>query len=259
MSGLMRSKINKLLEKWPQNLIATTTWLHSRGISSSLIQRYVGSGWLKRIGTGAYLKVGDHLDWVAAVEAIQSQLKLDIHIGGDTALELHGVIDQVPQSKNKEIYLYGAQGTKLPKWFFSKELKINTIFSKIDLFSEDPTSSFVQTKQSTYSVKISSRERAVFELLSEVPQKRDLESIQPLFIQFATLRSKIIQSHLEKCNSIKVKRLFLYLARESNHSWYKDLDKNKIELGSGNRVIAVNGVLDSEFMITVPASSEVHS
>lgn len=255
----MRSKINKLFAKWPQNQIVTTPWLHSQGVSGSLIQRYVESGWLKRIGTGAYLKLGDHFEWMAAVEAIQSQLKLGIHLGGSTALELHGLMDQVPQAKKKEIYLYGTKGTKPPKWIFNNSFNIIPKFSTLNLFLYKLPLMFIEIKVNSFRLKISSRERAILELLAEVPNKRELSSAKNLFELLATLRPKVIQSHLECCNSIKVKRLFLYLARESKHAWYKELDKTKIDLGSGKRVIEPDGTVDLEYLITVPKTSEINS
>ncbi len=257
MSVSTGSKINRLFEKWPQNLIATTPWLHLQGVSDSLIQRYVESSWLKRIGTGAYFKVGDHLDWMAAIEAIQSQLKLEIHVGAESALELHGVMDQVPQSKIKDIYLYGTQRSKLPKWAFNEALNMRPHFSQSGLFSKEPVQTFFETKINSFKLKIASRERAILELLAEVPQKRELQSVQALFIQLSTLRPKVIQSHLECCKSFKVKRLFLYLAREANHAWYKEINKTKINLGVGKKVIEPNGVFDAEYLITVPRNSEV--
>jgi hypothetical protein len=58
---------------------------------------------------------------------------------------------------------------------------------------------------------------------------------------------------LESCASIKVKRLFLFLAEKANHSWVKHLNIEKIDLGSGKRSIVKNGVYNPKFKITVPA------
>jgi hypothetical protein len=78
-----------------------------------------------------------------------------------------------------------------------------------------------------------------------------MTSIQELFVQLGTLRANVLQDHLQKCRSIKVKRLFLFLARESGHGWYKKLNRSRVKLGSGKRSIEPGGVYDSEFEITV--------
>ncbi|MBU4331192.1 MAG: type IV toxin-antitoxin system AbiEi family antitoxin domain-containing protein, partial [Acidobacteria bacterium] len=54
------------------------------------------------------------------------------------------------------------------------------------------------------------------------------------------------------CRSVKVKRLFLYLAEKAAHSWTGSLDVSRINLGKGDRLIAEKGVLDKKYRITVP-------
>lgn len=54
------------------------------------------------------------------------------------------------------------------------------------------------------------------------------------------------------CSNIKVKRLFFWLAQQQNYAWYNKLDKHDYNLGAGKRVIAIDGKLDKDFLITVP-------
>jgi hypothetical protein len=42
------------------------------------------------------------------------------------------------------------------------------------------------------------------------------------------------------------------MAEKAGHSWFKYLDLNKVNLGSGKRSIIFNGVLNSKYLITVP-------
>ena len=67
--------------------------------------------------------------------------------------------------------------------------------------------------------------------------------------------AKMVQELLEDCNSIKVKRLFLYLAENSDHFWFKELNVKSVNLGKGKRVIDVNGKLDKKYNITVPKTN----
>jgi len=67
-----------------------------------------------------------------------------------------------------------------------------------------------------------------------------------------TLRPLQAQELLENCKSIKVKRLFLFFAEKVGHSWFKYIDIKKIDLGSGNRSLAKDGVLVSKYQLVVP-------
>jgi len=62
----------------------------------------------------------------------------------------------------------------------------------------------------------------------------------------------MIQQLLEKSKSVKVKRLFLYMAEKAGHAWLRYLDLNRIDLGSGKRAIVKNGVYNSKYQITLP-------
>jgi len=67
-----------------------------------------------------------------------------------------------------------------------------------------------------------------------------------------TLRPKLLQPLLEKCSSVKVKRLFLYMAEKAGHDWLKDLDISKFDLGSGDRALTKGGVYVSRYGLTLP-------
>jgi hypothetical protein len=96
MNTLKGTKLNNLLVNWPDGAVYTSTWLGSQGFSPSLIRGYRQHNWLQSIGRGAFVKVGDRLDWVGAVWALQHQLGLSIHAGGKTALELAGYAHFLP-------------------------------------------------------------------------------------------------------------------------------------------------------------------
>jgi hypothetical protein len=62
---------------------------------------------------------------------------------------------------------------------------------------------------------------------------------------------------LENCSSIKVKRIFLYLAETQKHGWYDFIDQKNIGLGSGKRVINPSGKLDKKYSIVIDDLSEI--
>ena len=67
-----------------------------------------------------------------------------------------------------------------------------------------------------------------------------------------TLRPKLVQSLLEKCSSIKVKRPFLYMAEKAGHQWFKAIDATKLDLGKGDRQLADGGTYISKYKIIIP-------
>jgi len=65
-----------------------------------------------------------------------------------------------------------------------------------------------------------------------------------------------VQKLLEACKSIKVKRLFLYMADKANHDWVRYLNLDNVDLGSGKRSIVADGVYVAKYQITVPKALE---
>ena len=66
-----------------------------------------------------------------------------------------------------------------------------------------------------------------------------------------TVKPKEFQKLLENCSSIKVKRLFLYLADTISHPWFKKLDISKIKLGNGVREITTGGKYNAKYSIII--------
>ena len=66
----------------------------------------------------------------------------------------------------------------------------------------------------------------------------------------------VVQKLLEQCNSIKIKRIFLYLAEKLELPCFKRLILKKMNLGKGKRVIVKGGKLDTKYNITIPIETE---
>jgi hypothetical protein len=64
----------------------------------------------------------------------------------------------------------------------------------------------------------------------------------------------MVQSLLENCNSIKVKRFFLYFAERFWPALVPKLDLKKINLGNGKRVIGRGGRYryHPKYMLSLP-------
>jgi Transcriptional regulator, AbiEi antitoxin, Type IV TA system len=96
------------------------------------------------------------------------------------------------------------------------------------------------------------------ECLYLAPLKQELMECFELMEGLNNLPPKQVQTLLENCQSVKVKRLFLYMAEKADHSWFKQLDITKVDLGKGKRSIVKHGVLIDKYGIIVPKELEEH-
>jgi hypothetical protein len=221
------------------------------GFSYELLRRYERSGWLDSLGYGAYRLHGDEIDWMGALWALQSQARRKVHAGGKTALELQGYAHYLRQRATR-VYLFGPEKEALPLWFKRYNWGLTLKFSAVKLFSTAIKEGFSEYRKGELPIRISSPERAAMEMLYHVPREQTLEEALLIMENLTTLRPSLVQKLLEACNSIKVKRLFLYSAKKHGYHWVKRLDLAKVALGSGKRVITEGGVLDKKYQITVP-------
>jgi hypothetical protein len=103
-----------------------------------------------------------------------------------------------------------------------------------------------------WPLTLSSPERAILELLDEVPQRETFHQADMLMEGLRTLSPKRLQKLLVDCRSVKVKRLFLCFAERHKYAWLKQLRRDEIDLGTGKRMLQRGGRLDPKFDITVP-------
>jgi hypothetical protein len=254
MDSQKGTKINNLLKKWPPRTVAVSSWLKNLGISQQLASRYEQTGWIRRIGQGAFVRQGESVDWAGAVWALQQGLNLPVHVGGRTALEYHGLSHFLPMSINPPVFLFGMPNQKLPTWFVKGEWARQVVYKMDSMFPQ--ASGLTEKNMGAFTLRMSSPERAILEVLSGVPQVHSYEEAKLLMDGLVTLRPGIVQILLQQCRSIKAKRLFLFLSEVQGHSWRKSLNPGRVDLGSGNRVIVKGGRLDPVYRIVVPESRE---
>ena len=94
------------------------------------------------------------------------------------------------------------------------------------------------------------------ECLYLAPKYQPLLEVFELMESLNNLRPAIVQKLLEECTSIKVKRLFLYLADKAGHEWFNFIDLDKVDLGSGKRSIVSGGTYVAKYQIMVPKELE---
>lgn len=235
--------------------MAVSAWLKKQGVDRQLVQRYKKTDWVKPVGSGAFVRSGTDVDWRGGVYALQKQLKIAVHPGGKTALQLLGLAHYLPWGDREKITLFRDPQEKLPRWFLNHEWGSKIDLKSAALFSPDSGVGLTKFNGGVFDIDISSAERAMLELLHLVPGEQTFDEAQKLMEGLTTLRPSLTQSLLEKCTSIKVKRLFLFMAESANHGWAKRLDRSRVDLGTGKRVIVKEGRFDSKYRITVPRTN----
>ncbi len=253
MNTQKETKLNFLLNSQPLGVVLTSKWLVEKGYSLDLQKCYRKSHWYQSIGTGAMVRTGDKVDYLGGLYTLQSQLGATVHPAGKTALTLLGKAHYLELSP-KKVTLFADQKEKLPLWFkrFDWGLKVDYRTSTF----LPPQLGLTEIEHKTFIVKLSSPARAIMECLYLVPKAQALLEAYEIIEGLNNLRPDVVQSLLEQCGSIKVKRLFLYLAEKAGHDWFEYLILEKINLGKGKRSTIKNGVYIPKYQITVPEELE---
>jgi len=255
MATKSKTKINRLISQWSAGTSGATSYLVDSGFSRDLLIKYKNSGWLESFGRGAYIRAGDKVEWPGALYTLQNQLSLPVHAGGKTALQLKGYAHYLPARQNK-VFLYGPRGLILPAWFKQDRFGVQFVVTRTNLFPTDRREGFTDFRERDFSVRIAAPERAAMEMLHLVPKEVGFAEAQLIVENLVALRTDVVLRLLEACRSVKVKRLFLYMAEKKDHTWLSKLDLPKVVLGKGKRMIVRHGRLDAKYQITVPVDHE---
>ena len=241
---------DRLFLDWKDEAVHTHSWFEAHGISHQSIHQCLKNKLIKKIGGGAYIKAKDKLNWQSAIFTAQKELQLPFHVGGQTALELQGLGHFVKIGKKAPVYIVKRKEARIPIWLKKNNWGIVFHFKTSSLFSSDL--GLMRYNQSQFYFTLSSRERAIMEMINYLDLKDSFETLERYFEGLLNLRSSLVQKLLENCSSIKVKRVFLYMVDKLKLPIMKHLNIRRIKLGRGKRVITKNGKLDKTYNITVP-------
>jgi Transcriptional regulator, AbiEi antitoxin, Type IV TA system/Transcriptional regulator, AbiEi antitoxin N-terminal domain len=267
-----RSSLNTLQHLVPEGVPVTTKWLREHGLSNSIQQKYLRSGRLKTIGYGTSYRPGQSLIWQTTMAAAQAQGEL-LHIGGITALHLNGLGHYLPFGQ-MPVHIYSNK--RPPKWLealifdevklvwhlkdiFKKQLLAT--FALSDLRNLDTTPPSVATRLGAtvwrtsnpeLQLVISSPERAILEMLAELPNDESWDTTTETFSGLVNLKPRLLAQLLRACRNIKVKRLFMVQAEHHRHSWLKHLELSDVDFGSGKRQVYTGGTLHAKYAVTIP-------
>jgi hypothetical protein len=279
-----KGKLNWLQHNLPEGLVVDAAWLEREGYSRALRSKYASHGWLEQVTLGVYRRPAaslpapyedEGLRWPNVVVSLQTILHQPVIVGGRTALELEGFAHYLTGKGPLEVHLYGDK--PIPSWVGKLKLESKFMFHNAKrLFRTEPVSGLgapalrARGKEyvgsdslpgglarqswgrSNWPLTFSAPERAILELLDEVPHRETFHQADMLMEGLRNLSPKKLQKLLVDCRSVKVKRLFLWFAERHNHTWLKQLSCKDIDLGSGKRMLVRGGKLDTKFNITVP-------
>lgn len=257
MAKQVDRKLNRLAHLLPEGLLVDASWLTRHGYSTSLRHQYVVSGWLKQPTRQVYQRPRGDLSWQQVVVSLQTMLENDLVVGGRSALELHGFAHYLA-IETKHVHLYGAKAP--PGWLHKLRAGPEFVYHNSRRLFPDTTAHHKTDRTSQpwgqwgWALHISSPERAVLELLDELPGRESFHQVDKLFEGLTNLSPRKLEALLRRCRNVKVKRLFFYFAGRHNHAWLKHVNKSKVDLGKGKRLLARGGRLDPTYLITIPDS-----
>jgi len=250
MSRVHKGKLQNLLISWHNGAVATTKWLEEIGISSNLVGAYKRNGWVVSFARRAYARPQDQIKWYGALHALQSQLKLDVHVGAKTALELQGVSHFIPMGQ-QTIDILKVPKTRIPRWFFLHKWEERIRVPECNFLP--PQVEVQEHSMGNLSIQISSRERAALELLYLAPRLYDFEEVRLIMDSLGSLRANVLSELLLVCTSEKVKRLILYFGDQQKHPWRQHLDEEKIKLSpSLLKIVPKNGRYHAKYNLFLP-------
>ncbi|MGN0236692.1 MAG: type IV toxin-antitoxin system AbiEi family antitoxin domain-containing protein [Lepagella sp.] len=244
----MSTKINKLRQQTPSDGILLTSWLERSGISRSEITDYTKSGWLQRIATGVYRFDGDTPTIYGILSSYQQKGMLTYHIGAASALELRGFTHYITMG-TPSVVIFTPLRPGLPKWINSIDLGVHIVDVSTKIFGDF---GLEEMENDGRRLMVATPERAIMECILLSPTHYNLTDVYYLMEMLSSLRSRLVQQLLENCTSIKVKRMFLYMAEKSQHRWFGKLDLSSVSLGSGTRSYSKGGVKNAKYNIVIP-------
>lgn len=242
------SKLKSMLALHRPGAVMLSGWLEANGISRDLQKVYKKNGWLQAIGAGAVKRPDDSLTWQGGLYALQQQAHTPVHAGALTALTLQGLSHFF--RTHQPVFLFAPRKTKLPLWFKNYDWGSNLHFTGTSVLPIDIGLTAYEEKN--FAITISTPERAILECLYLAPEELDLIECYHLLESLTNLRPALVQELLQKCTSVKIKRVFLYMASKAQHQWLGFVDRSKIDLGSGNRSLVKGGTYNAEYRISLP-------
>jgi hypothetical protein len=159
-----------------------------------------------------------------------------LHVAGKSALSWRGVRHNL--AFRETLTLWGNKPAKLPAWFttrFPSHYQATHIFDA----KMPPELGIAPLPGGRADVPVSTSERALLELLSDVGNRQTLEEAKHLVESARSLRLPVLNELLLNLTRIKVARLAYAVADEFNLPWKSIARQHSERLGGGKRWVSV--------------------
>lgn len=219
--------------------------LEAFGISPYLAAKYARSAWLVRLGPGLYRLPAPPLDRDQCLLVLQERVP-GLHVAARTALAWQGIRHNAEFAER--LTLWGAKPGPLPAWFddeFPNRYRSAALFTRevgdIGIFTPPAV---------TAGVRVSTRERALVELLRDAGQGQDMEEAMHLFEATSGLRTAVLGELLSQCLSVKAVRMVLHWGERVGNVDVDALRRNyALPTGGSSRWI---GTMDDGSTLVLP-------
>ena len=228
MTTLAQGQLKSLYARLAPGTPVTSEELVRLGVSADLAVYYARAGWLVRLARGVFRRPEQALSLHPSLKLLESRIE-GLHVGGKSALDWQGVRQYVAQQET--LHLYGWAAARLPEWFL-KEFPAE--YHRKRLFDEQPGALLhvLPFEGRNEAPQVSTPERALLELLSEVGVRQPMQEARELLESTYNLRGAVLQELLARCTSVKTVRLCLQLGRELSLPWMAKLLPAELPTGS---------------------------
>lgn len=248
-----------LRREMPAGQFATRSHLVGRGFSVSSIRNLLRSGDMVTLARGVYSQ-DEPLTVTGILRSLQ-QMGSDLAAGGETAMRLHGAIAGKPAEVFSTVCLSGRD--RIPGWLFRwnhdvKFVRLGT--ARLFAFGRSAAGTppdvrlhFVKELEFLgVTFRASSIERALFEMLSTVPDGLSFDAARDLMFQVRGVASqKGLRQLMDLSVNVKVNRLLFWFGVPMGYRCLEGLDAARY-VGRGKRQLVAKGRYVRDVQLTVP-------
>ncbi|MBB3452810.1 hypothetical protein FHT86_001066 [Rhizobium sp. BK313] len=221
-------KLRWLLDNVPHDIVVLSSWLEEKGYSPALLRQYRKDGWLETIDRGVLTRYLSKVRWDGMLYGLQANARLPVHVGGRTALAIHGKAQFLELSR-LQVTLFAPENVELPRWARTIDWGSDIHLHRTSFLP--PDLELIDIDRGNFTIKASSPARAIMEFLYVAVTDEELIEAREIMELLNNLRPAKVQGLLRASKSSKVNRLFLDFAEKAEHTWLKYLNIDKIDLG----------------------------
>jgi hypothetical protein len=226
-----------LMRAAPKGQPMDAAWLRDFGISIAAANQLVDAGWMVRLSPGAYLITGDTPTRDGTIAYMGRRIR-GLHVGGQTALAWYGIRHYV--AFRERVVLWGRSRYAIAQWVSDAMLHS---YQTTQLFDAGMGYMF-QLKplpNGHPNVLVSTPERALLELVSEIGKGLPYEHAENLTVGLRNIRYDVLRHLLSHCRHIKTIELVRRLGQNSGFEWASELPELTRELIALRRSVLGKG------------------